>query len=208
MTKIQYQGLSEVRSIAAGDTINGAVVGGLPVTITWNQANNWMIDTTQAPYTGITGPMATAILGLAHGEFVDVSSVAQTPTHTAIYGAPTVSGQAAPTHQVSSGATPTVASGAGSTAGAVGANGANDQAGTVTCTSLASGNAADAVLITVAFAQAYSTPPKDVQVNPLNAASANVIPYGAAVTVNGFSILGHVAAGVSQALSFSYSITG
>lgn len=210
MSKIQYMGISDSRTIAAGDTINGAVTGGgIPVSITWNRANSWVIDTTVAPYTGITAPMVAAIVGLPHGEFVDVTNTPQTPTHTTIYGSSTgAQATATPTHNVSTGATPVVTAGAGASAASVGTLGANDEAGTFTVTSLASGNTADEILATVTFVQPYSTPPKNVDVNGNNSAAENADLYATNVTATSFQIAAHVAPGASAVLTGSYAVTG
>jgi hypothetical protein len=208
MTKIQYMGASDSRVINAGDTINGAVSGGIPVAITWNQANNFVIDTTQAPYTGITAPMASAILALGHGEFVDVTNTPQTPTHQTLYGTGSTPASSASSHQVSTGAAVSIAAGAGATSAGVGALGANDTAGTFTATSLATGNTADEVLLTVTFAQAYASTPKDIQIQETNAAAKGCQLYPVNVSKTGFSIAAHTAPGASAVLTGSYSVTG
>lgn len=206
--KIQYMGLSDSRTIASGDTVNGTVAGGLPVSITWNSANNWVIDTTQAPYTGITDVMAAALFALPHGEFVDVTSTPQTPTHTSTYGPTGVSGQLATTHTTSTGATPVITTGAGATAASVGGRGANDTAGTFSVTALASGNTADEILATVTFAQAYSSAPKGVDVEGENAAAEAAQLYATNITATSFQIAAHVAPTASAVMVGNYRVVG
>lgn len=45
MAKIKFMGTSDVCTIAKGDDFGGRLSGGLTTTVTFNQANNWIVDT-------------------------------------------------------------------------------------------------------------------------------------------------------------------
>jgi hypothetical protein len=97
-----------------------------------------------------------------------------------------------------------ITAGAQATSAAAGGNGANDMAGTLNATAVAS--PAAGTLVTVTFGTAYATTPH-VVLTPQNAASASCQPY-LTRSSTGFSIACATAPGASASLSFDYHVIG
>ncbi|WP_423184308.1 hypothetical protein [Arthrobacter sp. NyZ413] len=97
-----------------------------------------------------------------------------------------------------------ITAGAQASSAAAGGNGANDIAGTLNATAVASPSAG--TLVTVTFGTAYATTPH-VVLTPQNAASASCQPY-LTRSSTGFSIACATAPGASASLSFDYHVIG
>lgn len=106
---------------------------------------------------------------------------------------------------VSGAASATVAGGGQASAASAAGNGANDSAGTLNVTTVASPVAG--TLVSVTFATAYSATPH-VVITPANQASRQCSPYLSARTTTGFTISADVAPGASTALQFDYVVVG
>lgn len=106
---------------------------------------------------------------------------------------------------VSGAAAATVAAGAQASKAEAAGNGANDTAGTVNATALAS--PATGVLATITFATAYSATPH-VTLSSANSASAACQPYVSSRSTTGFSISANVAAAKEASLQFDYHVVG
>ena len=106
---------------------------------------------------------------------------------------------------VSGAASVSVAAGAQATAASAAGNGANDTAGTLNATTVASPVAG--ALVSVTFVTAYSATPH-VVITPTNQASRQCSPYLSARSATGFTISADVAPGASTSLQYDYIVVG
>lgn len=106
---------------------------------------------------------------------------------------------------VSGAAAATIGTGAAASASSAGGNGANDTAGTVNATALASPT--NGALVTVTFATAYSAVPH-VTVTPQNSASSACQPYVGSRSATGFTIFAGTSPTASAALQYDYHVIG
>lgn len=108
---------------------------------------------------------------------------------------------------VSGAASATIAAGANASAATAAGNGANDTAGTVNATVVASGATAGGALLTVTFATAYAATPH-VVVTPQGSQSASCQPYVSARSTTGFTISSVNAPVASASLQYDYAVIG
>lgn len=82
MAKIKYMGSADIREIKKGTDAGGQLQEKLPVDLTWDRDNNWVIDTSDDKYSGVAQEFWALLLeGDSGKEFKDVSDLARIPTN-------------------------------------------------------------------------------------------------------------------------------